>query len=232
MRLSLPRCAECGAAISNRTDEHCGFCGAALPWEAWDELLRARVEVIPCSEATLDAALRRIVRSNEFVRAELENQKRRIRLRLRRPGKRHRPERSRAADVSLALGYPIGAVLVLSNQTFDPIVLGVLVLATLALATLWWWFWRGGKLVVARRLRRPTNYSVGAFAVLGLAPTPRDSVRAGPSWRMATLRSSEGEELRCFAEANLGLQPGACGIGWLRGVQLERFECLEVIADV
>lgn len=231
MPLSLPRCAECGAAIRARTDENCTYCGAALPWEAWDELLRARVEVIPCSEATLDAVLQRIARSNEFVRAELENQRRRIRFRQQRPGKRHKPERPRVVDVLLGLAYPLGAVVVLSNQTFDPVVLGVLLLAALALVTLWWWFSRGSKLV-ARRRRRPANYSVGAFAVLGLAPTPRDSVRAGPGWRMVTLRSSEGEELRCFAETSLGLQPGACGIGWVQGVELERFECLEVLAEV
>ena len=46
MALQLPRCAECGAPIRSREDETCSYCGAALPWELWDEISNRRIELV------------------------------------------------------------------------------------------------------------------------------------------------------------------------------------------
>jgi len=228
MRLTLPRCAECGASIRARTDENCPFCGAALPWEAWDELIRARVEVIPCAAQSVEDALLRIERRPEFMRARIAERRRRARSRLKRERSRGAPEEPGVSDALPVLLWPGMLVLVSSTQTFDPVVLGLILLVSLALATLgWWWFSRRRSSGAARPKRRRAVFQVSAFVVLGSAPTPRESVRPGAGWRTVTLRAASGEEVRRFAQASLGLRAGACGIGWLRGVELARFQELE-----
>lgn len=54
--VDLPYRVQCGAAPSPRGQSNCDFCGAVLPWELWDELSRARVEVTPVDEAAIARA--------------------------------------------------------------------------------------------------------------------------------------------------------------------------------
>lgn len=227
MPLTLPRCAECGASIRDRRDDACGFCGSALPWEAWDELLRARIEVIPCSAETIDRVLARIEADPAFLRASLEARRRRGRMRIRLDrGRRDKAEQPEAHPVQLA---PLALFLFVSlaSLAVDVMAVAAVVLGLLALVTVAYFAVRYVRLRskrVRRRRRRRVVFKVGAFAILGTAPTERHSTHSGAAWRAVTLRTSRGDELRCFAEVTLGIRPGACGIGWIQGIELARFE--------
>ena len=232
MALQLPRCAECGAPIRSREDETCSYCGAALPWELWDEISNRRIELVEVDTLSFEAAIYRVERSREFAGASLRATRARRRGRPRPPRTDEHGNVVQAASAETALAFVGGFVLMV-----------VVIILTKG---------RGLSWLIAPAPTAPSSpRSSGASAAAhgsvsggsegppgsgeGASPSPRACWRSAPARARAAPSASEvrtvvlhtlkGEHL-VVASEDLAIEAGDVGIATVRGVELAAFQIM------
>lgn len=236
MTQDFPDCAKCGAAPASREDEYCRFCSAPLPWSEFD--LRSRRVVVLVSSHTMQEALNRVERSDEFLRANLALKNRRSSKRTRRRRVRERANRrydesgfettstdENAAVLMLLLACAvfIGAVNVAGMGWF-----GFLLVAVFASGMAIWGSHRASTTEQPkRRSFSPKRRAVLAAGIVELgAPRPR-SRRDGTLVRDVRCKLPGQRERKFVADVHLDLHAGDVGIVHARGKELSKFERME-----
>ena len=244
MPLRLPRCAECGASIRARADEVCGYCGSLLPWEVWDELSKVRVDVVECDLRSFEDALERVEQSPRFFRAARAARRRgaivrvRTKRRVRRRRARGEASAESAPDEMAVVGGWLILVYVIATVAWFPWLLTAVIVVFFLAAGAFAVHVRKSRARSAEaavkrrnrakgRNRRKGPLSVCAVGVLHAGPIERHAARPEGLWRSVALLTSRTDHMLCLADPRLALLPGECGIAWLNGVDLVRFEALE-----
>lgn len=233
MALQLPRCAECGAPIRSREDETCSYCGAALPWELWDEISNRRIELVEVDALSFEAAIYRVERSREFAGASLRATRARRRGRPRPPRTDEHGNVVQEASAEAALAFVGGFVLMVVviiltkgrglSWLIAPAAYGALLSAIQwrKRSRAWERFRR------KRRASRERGRSVPiAAGVLEVGP-PREHATHPERERVRTvvLHTLKGEHL-VVAPEELAIEAGDVGIATVRGVELAAFQTM------
>lgn len=226
MRLELPDCDKCGAAIQSRSHEHCPYCGAVLPWELWDEICRSQVELIEVDERQVQRRLFEIEQSEAFKVAEFQaSRSRRRRIRLK--GSIRRPGGGAADDLGLiAAGLTVLASVFLWLMLRQPIVFALPVAVGGAIAAA-----RTRRIRKRRAGRRDRGRSAArrvfktlACVVLEVTPPRRHHPQDERPTRRVVLGTSSGKERIVVVDADSTIAPAELGIAQLSGMRLVDFD--------
>ena len=230
MALRFPNCGECGASIRSHDDEVCPFCGAALPWELWDEISARRIELVEADALTFEAAIYRVERSDAYAGQKLRARRARMRLRPKRPkldaqGNIQTPA---TAEATLAVvGGGVLTILAIILMRGNGLALLVPIMYGALLATL---EWRKRQRTEERLAKKRKAYFLGghsfplAAGVLEVAaPATHGEGDDAKRARAVVLHTAKGDQHVLLAPTDLEIEPGQVGIATVRGLDLLSF---------
>lgn len=239
MVLQLPRCAECGASLRSRDDEHCPFCGTVLPWDLWDEIAQARIELVETDALSFEAAIYKVEKSTELAGEALRAKRTRIRLRPRPTRRRTDDEEGLPPEMvpeallwfALSFGSGIG-LMVITGQHFWFFVTFIAGVIALGLRQ------DRAKKKEARRFaeKRKRYRERGhvfplAAGVLEVGPPEfHDQAPDQGRVRIVVLHDARGNQHVGLAGEDTEVRAGDVGIATLRGFWLVSFRKMSAVA--